>query len=429
MAIVIREEIFHLSYRSLADQMGALRGLGADLRLGKWKNGTLRPWKQPIPSLNDEIVVAMSSGVDSSVAALMMANSFPNVRGVFMANWASDRVIGGNAKCTLDEDWGQVQETCAQIGIPCSRVSFEKEYWNSVFAPMLEEYDQGYTPNPDIGCNKYVKFGSMVNHLRNHFGEGGRPWWLVTGHYARIMQRNDGTETTDLFRACFRPKDQSYYLTGMAKNVLPHVLMPMGHYTKPEIREIAHDYGLVTRDKPDSQGLCFVSQEGKFKDFLSEYLPPRPGNIVDREGNVWGKHGGLWEATIGQRSGVSMPQGDPRYKGVWFVCDKNVERNELVIARKDNRGEFYKTRVEVDLQTWYWMAQDVNWDMVYQMSNLNSQIRSLQEPNKVVHLQQEGNTLCVQVSEEIFGIAPGQTLALYDGDRFIGSGRICGSKM
>lgn len=400
-----------------------------DGRLIKWTLGSAAGFRQAVPNLNDEIIVSMSSGVDSSVTALMMSKMFPNVSGVFMANWSSDKIIPGNGKCTLDEDWAQVQETCKQIGIKCSRVNFEKDYWTNVFEPMLAQYEKGYTPNPDIGCNKYVKFGKMISHLKNHFNGQNKNWWLVTGHYARIMK--DANEF-NLFRAEYKQKDQSYYLTSMPQDVLSNVLMPIGHYTKPEVRQIAQDYELLTKDKPDSQGLCFVSQTGKFKDFLNEYIEPNPGNIVDREGKVWGRHQGLWQATIGQKSGISMPQGDPRYHGVWFVCDKNIEKNELVIARKtEDRSEFYKKNIMIDLKSWYWMSPSMDWERIknINLNELNCQIRSLQIPNKITNITIEDTPkqLQVEIDEEVFGIAPGQTFALYHDDKLLGSGQISGS--
>lgn len=387
-------------------------------------------FKQELPSENDEIIISMSSGVDSSVTALMFAKKYRKVRGIFMANWSADKITNSNSSCTVDGDWLQVRETCQQLGIPCERVNFEKEYWTQVFEPMLEQYQNGLTPNPDIGCNKYVKFGKMIEYLNKRFENLNKDskWWLVTGHYARIL-KNEKTGKFSLFRGNYKDKDQSYYLTSMPRNILDHVIMPIGHYTKPEIRQIAEDYNLVTKDKPDSQGLCFVSQVGKFKDFLNEYIPPNPGNIVTKDGKIWGKHQGLWSATIGQRSGISMPQGDPKYKGVWLVSDKNIDKNELIISRKDDKDAFYKDLIKVDLSSWYWMNSDINWsDINFNDPNqvLNCQIRSLQIPNVVTNitLDEKTNSINFKINEKIFGIATGQTLALYQGDMLLGSGVI-----
>lgn len=398
-----------------------------DPRFLRFSESSAGRFRQQLPGEDDEIVVSMSSGVDSSVTALMFAQRYRNVRGVFMANWSPDRMADSSSTCTVDTDWLQVRATCEQLQIPCERVNFEREYWTQVFEPMLEQYERGYTPNPDIGCNRYVKFGKMVEHLARRFEGSGRRWWLVTGHYARILRDEAGEHR--LLRAQYRQKDQSYYLARMPHDVLARVLMPLGHYTKPQVRQIAREYDLVTKDKPDSQGLCFVSQAGKFADFLGDYLRPNPGNIVTADGHVWGRHQGLWTATIGQRSGISMPQGDPRYKGVWLVADKNVARNELVIARKDDRAAFYRSTVAVDPASWYWQGARLGWDAVQHLlrtgANVNCQIRSLQTPNTVKSVSCHDGVLRVQLAEEIFGIAAGQTLAIYHDDVLLGSGVIC----
>lgn len=380
-------------------------------------------YSQRVPGNDDEIVVAMSSGVDSSVCALMYASRFKKVRGIFMANWSPDKVINSNAKCTVDEDWMQVKEICNYLNIPCERVNFEKEYWTQVFEPMLQQYERGLTPNPDIGCNKYVKFGKLVEYLESKFTNGEK-WWLVTGHYCRVL-KNNKTGESHIFRANYKNKDQSYYLTSVDNNQLQRLLMPIGHYSKPEVREIASDYNLLSKDKPDSQGLCFVSQIGKFKDFLNEYIPPNPGNIVTSDGTVWGKHNGLWSATIGQKSGISMPQGDPRYKGVWLVSGKNIERNELIISRKDDKDAFFKDKINVDISTWYWMDPNMKWNNVKLDGSVNCQVRSLQIPNIVKDIRVKDNVATFTIDEKIFGIAAGQTLALYEDDRLLGSGIMC----
>lgn len=411
--------------------------VGVDSRF--FKTTTIEGYTQVMPKENDEIIISMSSGVDSSVTALMFAKKYKNVRGIFMANWSSDKIINSNSKCTVDDDWLQVIETCKQLNIPCERVNFEKDYWTQVFEPMLDQYQRGLTPNPDIGCNKYVKFGKMIEYLNKKFNNcnmnmnNDKKWWLVTGHYSRILQNNE-TKEFNLFRADYKCKDQSYYLTSMPNNILNHVLMPIGHYSKPEIREIAKDYNLITKDKPDSQGLCFVSQIGKFKDFLNEFLPPNPGNIVTKDGKIWGKHNGLWSATIGQKSGISMPQGNPLYKGVWLVSGKNIEKNELIISRKDDKDAFYTNLINVDEKNWYWMQKGLSFEKLLidkynnkKNNNINCQIRSLQEPNKVLDIKVNDNNngkVSFKINESIFGVAPGQTLALYKDDMLLGSGVI-----
>lgn len=362
---------------------------------------------QPQPDKNDEIVIAMSSGVDSSVAAALYA-SYPNVRGVYMANWSQ------TAKCT-EADWNDVQKVCNHLKIPCQRVNFEREYWNDVFQPMVKQYEQGLTPNPDTGCNKYIKFGVMIDHLTKILPKE-KKWWLVTGHYARIMQHQP-TGEHHLLRGYSQLKDQSFYLSSINKQILPRILMPIGHYIKSETRDLAKKHNLHIAEKPDSQGLCFVSQgQHKFRDFLNEYIPPNPGNIITEDGKVWGKHNGLWHATIGQRSAVSMPQGDPNYTGVWFVSEKRVETNELVIARHGDNPVFFHDKLNVD--NWVWLNKPKD------LSNIQLQFRSLQKPVPVKEFKVEGKNMEIHMSEKSRAMAPGQNVALYEGSHVLGSGVI-----
>lgn len=369
-------------------------------------------FKQQEPDSDDEIVVAMSSGVDSSVAAAIYAKKYKNVRGIYMANWSQ------TAKCT-EADWKDVQRICEQIQIPCERVNFEREYWSDVFQPMISAYQEGLTPNPDVGCNKYVKFGKMVEHLGAMLGKD-RKWWLVTGHYARIM-KNENTQRFSLLRGLYPNKDQSYYLSMVPYSILSNVLMPIGHMTKPEVRQIAKDLNLLVASKPDSQGLCFVSQEeNSFRKFLDEYIEPNPGNIVTEDGKIWGQHQGLWHATIGQKLGISMPQGNPDYKGVWFVSEKRQATNELVIVKGGNHPSLFNSKVLAENWTWIDEKNVANAaDMPYHI-----QYRSLQFPLKVKAIVPKADSLEIELEEKARAMAPGQNLVLYKDSQVLGSGVI-----
>lgn len=369
-------------------------------------------FKQAEPDENDEIVIAMSSGVDSSVAAALYASKYKNVRGVYMANWSQ------TAKCT-EADWNDVQKICQLLNIPCERVNFEREYWNEVFMPMISDYQRGLTPNPDIGCNKYVKFGKMVEHLSNKL-EAARKWWLVTGHYARVM-KNEDTGRYSLLRGLYPNKDQSYYLSMIPLSILPRVLMPIGHMTKPEVREKAQELNLHVASKPDSQGLCFVSQEeNSFRDFLDEYIEPQPGNIITEDGKVWGQHRGLWHATIGQRLGISMPQGDPNYQGTWFVSEKRPATNELVIVRGGDNPSLFNSKISVD--NWSWLCQLPKIDL--ENNTYHIQYRSLQFPIAIKNFRELDRGIEVELTELGRAIAPGQNLVIYNESEVIGSGVI-----
>lgn len=354
----------------------------------------------------------MSSGVDSSVTAALFASKYKNVRGIYMANWSQ------TAKCT-ESDWNDVQRVCRQLKIPCERVNFEKEYWQEVFTPMIRDYENGLTPNPDLGCNKYIKFGKMIEHLALETQSSESRRWLATGHYARIHAASNGFE---LLRGYDGNKDQSFYLANIPGNVLPHVLMPLGHYTKPEVRKLAKSFNLHTAEKPDSMGLCFVSpDQTKFRQFLDEYIPPNPGNIVTEDGKIWGTHQGLWHATVGQKLGISMPQGDPDYKGVWFVSEKRIDSNELVIVKGGNNEALFKNGLVVS--DWEWLNPAAK--SLESMSSLTLQYRSLQLPVEISSLKMESDeTVSLVLKEKQRAMAPGQNIVLYNGNRVVGSGVI-----
>lgn len=368
-------------------------------------------YPQATPSSCDSIIVAMSSGVDSSVTAALLAEKHgaSRVRGIYMANWSQ------TAKCTEGE-WNDVQKVCAQLGIACDRINFEKEYWTDVFSPMLDMYLRGLTPNPDLGCNRYIKFGKMVEYLASQYVTRPGKWWLATGHYARVEAPGSGP--CKLVRAFYAHKDQSYYLASIPQSVLSHVLMPLGHYTKPQVREMARHRGLCTAEKPDSVGLCFVSPEHtKFRHFLDEYLPSKPGNIISKDGRVWGRHQGLWHATIGQKLGVSMPQGDPRYSGVWFVSEKRVASNELVIVRGSNNPALFHNCI--DVTDWLWFGDEP--DLSLPLSLL-VQYRSLQVPAQVRACSWTQGRFRFLLAEKQRAMAPGQNVVLYQGNHVLGSG-------
>lgn len=364
----------------------------------------------PTPDPQDEIVIAMSLGVDSSVAAALYKQKYKNVRGIYMANWSQ------TAKCT-EADWNDVKRVCDQLDMPCSRVNFEREYWEDVFTPMIDMYRRGLTPNPDTGCNRFIKFGVMLEYLTKLLGD--LKWWLVTGHYARIMRHNP-TGEVHLLRGFSQQKDQLYYLSSVAPQLLLRVLMPIGHYVKPAVRQLAQDFDLHVQSKPDSQGLCFVSQDQSlFRDFLNEYIPPNPGNIITEDGKVWGQHQGLWHATIGQKLAILMPQGDPNYKGVWFVSEKRYDTNELVIVRGRDNPKLFADKVKAN--EWRWLVDP----KTVPSEGLTMQYRSLQTPVKIESWVVKDSTIELQLCDAQRAMAPGQNLVLYNGNQVLGSGVIC----
>ncbi|CDO96469.1 unnamed protein product [Kluyveromyces dobzhanskii CBS 2104] len=389
---------------------------------------------QSMPSKFDNVVVGMSGGVDSSLSAALFSD-YPNVHGVYMQNWGKDQSLSRpeDDPC-YEKEWKDAEKLANYLNIPIEFQNFEKDYWFNVFEPMLEQYSIGYTPNPDIGCNQFVKFGKLMNHLDMKFGKNN--YWLVMGHYARVLKTDVASheQQSHLLRGFYHQKDQSYYLSQVSTNALNQMLLPIGNLTKPEVREMAQELGLHTATKPDSQGICFVnnSQHGKFKNFLKEYLPTEPGNIVtvdeiSGEKEVWGSHPGIWSYTIGQKIGISLPQGDPRYHGTWYVSEKNKETNEIVIVKgKDNRALFkdyifvkgFKALSDISPTETFLKDAIDNGELVMQS-------RSLQTPVKISSIELLNHsefTLKLQTKER--AIAPGQYCCLYINDRVIGSGII-----
>ncbi|SCU78936.1 LANO_0A04522g1_1 [Lachancea nothofagi CBS 11611] len=385
-----------------------------------------------MPGKFDNVVVAMSSGVDSSVAAAMFAD-FPKVQGIYMQNWSDSEAAASAGKEPCHErDWNDVQRVGKHLGLPVDRVNFEQDYWQDVFEPMLQAFQRGITPNPDIGCNRFIKFGRLRAHLDSKLGHNN--YWLVTGHYAQVRNFLDSGEP-HLLRSYYKSKDQSYYLSQVPQSALANLCLPMGALTKPEVREMAHQVQLPTASKPDSQGICFVanSQHTKFKNFLQQYLPSEEGAIVSMEPGthgddmrVWGRHTGLWNYTIGQKVGISMPQGDPRYSGAWFVAQKIKDSNTIVICRGRDNLVLYKNKVVVhgfealgdSKDVYKVMKENVDRKEIY------IQYRSLQDPVRCLKVSIENDQITMVLDKAQRAMAPGQYCTIYHKERILGSGII-----
>lgn len=396
-------------------------------------------WTQAIPSKFDNVIVAMSSGVDSSLSAALF-NDYPNTRGIYMRNWSNSNELNDENKKNCDEqDWKDAVTVADYLNIPIDLVNFEKDYWIDVFEPMLNSYQFGSTPNPDILCNKFVKFGKLKIYLDNKYGIGN--YWLIMGHYARFLLQK---QKFSLFRGIDSHKDQSYYLSQVNYEAFNQTIVPMGHLYKTEVREMASQLELPSAKKPDSQGICFVnnSQTGKFKNFLKDYIATTQGDIItiDEHGNkkAWGKHDGLWSYTIGQKIGISMPQANPLYKGTWFVSEKIPETNEIVIVKGGNHpklfhnivtvGKFEILNGNIAIETF---NEEINSSI--QNNRLWMQYRSLQKPIKVskciiIEAKQDMIRLQIELEEPQRAMAAGQYCCLYSADQVLGSGPIINTR-
>lgn len=346
------------------------------------------------------VVLGMSGGVDSSVAALLLKEQGYEVIGVFMKNWDDTDEFG---VCTATEDYQDVARVAQQIGIPYYSVNFEKEYWDKVFTYFLDEYKAGRTPNPDVMCNKEIKFKAFMDYALSIGAD-----YVATGHYAQL-RRTDGK--LELLRGNDANKDQTYFLNQLSSDVLEKVMFPLGHLPKSEVREIAKAHDLATATKKDSTGICFIGEKN-FKDFLSEYIPANPGKMTTLAGEVKGEHEGVMYYTIGQRHGLGIGgAGDP-----WFVVGKNVEENILYVEQGDDNDYLYSDQL---------IASQLNWiNPVEKEFSCTAKFRYRQKDSKV-HVTVLGNgKVQVDFDAPERAITPGQAVVFYDGDVCLGGGTI-----
>ncbi|SDX66618.1 MULTISPECIES: tRNA 2-thiouridine(34) synthase MnmA [Salimicrobium] len=348
------------------------------------------------------VVVGMSGGVDSSVAALLLKEQGYDVVGIFMKNWDD---TDENGVCTATEDYEDVIRVCNQLDIPYYAVNFEKQYWDKVFTYFLDEYKAGRTPNPDVMCNKEIKFKAFLDHALSLGAD-----YLATGHYARVRERDGRVE---MLRGVDENKDQTYFLNQLDQEALTKVMFPLGDIPKPEVREIALENGLATAKKKDSTGICFIG-ERNFKEFLSEYLPAQPGKMETLEGETKGEHDGLMYYTLGQRQGLGIGgAGDP-----WFVVGKNVSENILYVGQGFDHEALYSDSL---------IAVDMNWtdNRVPEDSfECTAKFRYRQKDSKVTVHPLTDNRIKVVFHERERAITPGQAVVLYDNEVCLGGATI-----
>ncbi len=350
----------------------------------------------------ERVVIGMSGGVDSSVAALLLKEQGYDVIGIFMKNWDDTDETGF---CTATEDYEDVIRVCNQLDIPYYSVNFEEKYWNHVFTYFLDEYKKGRTPNPDVMCNKEIKFKAFLDHALSLGAD-----YVATGHYARVRERDGKIE---MLRGVDENKDQTYFLNQLTEDVLRKVLFPLGHLPKEKVREIAKEHDLATATKKDSTGICFIG-ERDFKEFISEYLPAQPGKMMTLQGKEIGSHDGLMYYTIGQRQGLGIGgPGEP-----WFVVGKNVQENILYVEQGFDHDALYSDAL---------LATDVNWIQpvdVLSTFTCTAKFRYRQK-DSIVHVTAlENGHVEVRFDERERAITPGQAVVFYDGDICLGGGTI-----
>jgi tRNA-specific 2-thiouridylase len=345
----------------------------------------------------------MSGGVDSSVTAHLLKEQGYKVSGLFMVNWTEDE----QGYCSSAEDFQDARRVCEELDIPLHRVDFSKEYRERVFARFLADYAAGKTPNPDVLCNREVKFQPFREYA---FRLGAD--FIATGHYARIEHRADGP---CLLRASDDNKDQTYFLAGVERAHFERVLFPLGNLTKPEVRAIAQRAGLAVHRKKDSTGICFIG-EREFREFLSRYLKPNPGPILDDGGRKLGHHQGLMYYTLGQRRGIGVGGARGAREAPWYVVGKNPERNALIVSQDAQHPWLMATRLT---------AAPFNWlaPRPADADPLLARIRHRQSLQTCSARDVDGS-VHVSFSSAQRAVVPGQYCVLYDGSRCLGGGEI-----
>ncbi len=287
---------------------------------------------------NTHVIVGLSGGVDSSVAALQLVNQGFQVSGVFMQNWEDD-----DEQCTARQDYRDAAAVANKLNIPISTVNFAEDYWDRVFAHFLDEYSAGRTPNPDILCNKEIKFKAFLDYAVDQGAD-----LIATGHYARVgYQQNCPT----LMRGRDPNKDQSYFLYTLKQEQLRRTLFPVGNLLKDDVRAMAKDAGFHLHAKKDSTGICFIG-ERKFRDFLAQYLPAQPGNILSDTSQRLGTHNGLMFYTLGQRQGLGIGGQSDSREDAWYVLDKNLMDNTLIVGQGHDHPSLLRQSLQAHEEDW-----------------------------------------------------------------------------
>jgi tRNA-uridine 2-sulfurtransferase len=356
-------------------------------------------------SNDNKVVVGLSGGVDSSVAALLLKQQFEHVEGLFMKNWVD---FADESECTVEEDRKDASSVAETVGIPFHEANFAMEYWDYVFKHFLDEYRAGRTPNPDILCNREIKFKTFLDHAIELGGD-----IIATGHYARVEERNGQFH---LLKGQDRKKDQSYFLYTLGQEQLSRTRFPLGDLPKTEVRRIAEQAGFINHDKKDSTGICFIG-ERHFREFLSRYIPAQPGEMRTPEGEKIGQHAGLMYYTLGQRQGLGIGGRKDSTGEPWFVAGKDMDNQILYVVQGDH--------------PWLWsqnlVAEELSWVAGHAPEfpcRAAAKTRYRQPDQACTITQDENGNIHVEFDEKQRAVTPGQSVVFYLDDDCLGGGII-----
>ena len=354
-----------------------------------------------------KVICGMSGGVDSSVSAFILQQQGYQVEGLFMKNWEED---DDTDYCTAAADLADAQAVCDKLGIKLHKINFSAEYWDNVFEHFLSEYKAGRTPNPDILCNKEIKFKAFLEYAAEDLGAN----YIATGHYVR---RRGADDNAQLLRGLDTNKDQSYFLYTLSTKQVGQSLFPVGDIAKPIVRAIAEDLGLVTAKKKDSTGICFIG-ERKFKDFLARYLPAQPGNIRTVDGDIIGRHDGLMYHTLGQRKGLGIGGVKGASEEAWYVVEKDLVNNELIVAQGHDHSALLSTGL---------IAQQLHWvDRQPIRESLRCTVKTRYRQTDVPCIIEpiDDESIKVIFDEPQIAVTPGQSAVFYLNEVCLGGGII-----